>query len=252
MGRQRSSIPIRVVRADSTGRRNIFVERLWRSVKYEEVVCYECNRCRSERKRCFTKDGGRPFGAGLQEQASNRHKLRGLLREGESTDAGHRGGVARSKAARDWLDPKTAATLSDCSSASLYYGIGIQADPVRARQCALLETQGPDGNDGPFMGIGVLMMIYANGRGAARDLDLATSLACRIDGAPFEVHSRVKHLQKLKADHWNGDNFNYCADITSGIAGGLCAVRDAADHLQQTDGANPEVIDAVLARARKE
>ena len=26
-------------------RDNIFVERLWRSVKYEEVVCYERNRC---------------------------------------------------------------------------------------------------------------------------------------------------------------------------------------------------------------
>jgi hypothetical protein len=27
--------------------------------------------------RCFTKDEGRPFGVGLQEQAPNRHKLRG-------------------------------------------------------------------------------------------------------------------------------------------------------------------------------
>lgn len=67
--------------------------------------------------------------------------------------------------ARDWPDPKTAATLSDCSSGSLYYGIDIPADPVHARQCALLETQRPGGNGGPFMGIGVLMMIYANGRG---------------------------------------------------------------------------------------
>ena len=46
---------------------NIFVERLWRSLKYEEVVCCES----------FIGDGGRPPGVGLQEQASNRHKLRG-------------------------------------------------------------------------------------------------------------------------------------------------------------------------------
>ena len=57
---------------------NIFVERLWRSLKYEEVVCYERD-CRGmRRKRCFTKDEGRPLGVGLQERAPNRHKLRGL------------------------------------------------------------------------------------------------------------------------------------------------------------------------------
>jgi putative transposase len=46
---------------------NIFVERLWRSLKYEEVVCRES----------FIGDGGRSPEVGLQGQASNRHKLRG-------------------------------------------------------------------------------------------------------------------------------------------------------------------------------
>ena len=55
---------------------NIFIERLWRSLKYEEVVC--CERFVSaETKRNFTGDGGRPPEVGLQGQASNRHKLRG-------------------------------------------------------------------------------------------------------------------------------------------------------------------------------
>jgi len=57
-------------------RDNIFVERLWRSIKYEAVVCYERDRSQVERKRCFTKDEGRPLEVGLQEQASNRLKLR--------------------------------------------------------------------------------------------------------------------------------------------------------------------------------
>jgi hypothetical protein len=39
-------------------------------------VCYERNRSQVERKRCFTKDEGRPLEVGLQEQASNRLKLR--------------------------------------------------------------------------------------------------------------------------------------------------------------------------------
>ena len=59
-------------------RDNVFVERLWRTVKYEEIVCYERDGSRSEPSRCFTKDEGGPLGVGLQEQASNHHKLREL------------------------------------------------------------------------------------------------------------------------------------------------------------------------------
>ena len=54
----------------------MFIERVWRSIKYEAVVCYERDRSQVERKRCFTKDEGRPLEVGLQEQASNRLKLR--------------------------------------------------------------------------------------------------------------------------------------------------------------------------------
>ena len=57
---------------------NIFCERLWRSLKYEEVVCCERNRSHSERGRCFTKDEGGPLEVGLQEQTSNRHELHRL------------------------------------------------------------------------------------------------------------------------------------------------------------------------------
>ena len=54
---------------------NIFIERLWRSIKYEEVVCCERNRSGFERVRCFTEDEGRSLEVGLQGQASNRHEL---------------------------------------------------------------------------------------------------------------------------------------------------------------------------------
>jgi len=59
-------------------RDNVFVERLWRSVKYEEVVCCESHRLKSERWQCFTGDEGRSLEVGLQEQASNRHELHWL------------------------------------------------------------------------------------------------------------------------------------------------------------------------------
>ena len=57
---------------------NIFIERLWRSIKYEEVVCCERHRSIVERWRCFTGDEGWPLEVGLQEQASNRHELHRL------------------------------------------------------------------------------------------------------------------------------------------------------------------------------
>ena len=125
----------------------------------------------------------------------------------------------------DRPDAATAASLKGCSSEALYYGIGIPADPVRARQCAFLEAEGDEG--GAFSGRTMLMTVYANGQGAKRDLDVATHLACGIDGAPMESHGRVTHLAELEAKGWKGRDFHYCDDITSGLAMGYCASHEA-------------------------
>lgn len=129
--------------------------------------------------------------------------------------------------AADRPDRTAAAALKGCSSEALYYGIGVSPDPVRARQCAYLERATGGGNAG-FSGNAMLMTIYANGVGAERNLDLAMTLACQLDGAPAEEHGRVEHLAALKARHWTGHDFSFCDDITSGYAQGLCAAHDAA------------------------
>lgn len=134
--------------------------------------------------------------------------------------------------ASDRPDAATAAALGhSCNAEALYYGIGRPSEPARARQCAFVQRQtggaSPPGHEG-FSGTAMLMTIYANGIGAARNLDLATALACQVEGAPAEVDGRVKHLQKLKAEHWTGRDFSFCDDVTSGDAGGLCASHDAA------------------------
>jgi len=123
------------------------------------------------------------------------------------------------------LDTKVTASLGGCDSEALYYGIGRAPDPAKARACALLEVK--QGDDSVFGGRTMLMTVYANGRGARRDLDLATHLACQIDGAPFERDGRVRHLAELKAKGWTGSDFDYCDDVTSGLAVGYCADRDA-------------------------
>jgi uncharacterized protein YecT (DUF1311 family) len=126
----------------------------------------------------------------------------------------------------DAPSPAAAAALKGCSSEALYYGIGMRADPVKARQCAFLEMR-ETRDDSFFSGRTMLMTIYANGVGARRDLDTAIHLACGVEGAPMESHGRVRHLAELKAKGWSGNDFHVCDDITSGYAMGFCAGHDA-------------------------
>jgi hypothetical protein len=69
---------------------------------------------------------------------------------------------------------------------------------------------------------GVLAMLYANGLGVARNLDLATRYACRAGGAYSEVRGRVEHLQALQTSP-PGTSYDQCDDVTSGYMGGICA-----------------------------
>ncbi|WP_102222685.1 lysozyme inhibitor LprI family protein [Acidimangrovimonas sediminis] len=137
-----------------------------------------------------------------------------------------------------------------CDSTALYYGIREPADPTRARACAFYEIDRPDLGDDPFAGIGMLMTIYANGRGAKRDLDLATALACRIYGAPAELEGRIEHLQAMKADPAEAKPFDYCDDITSGFAGAQCAGR-AADIADAKRDARIAAITASWTKAER-
>lgn len=117
-------------------------------------------------------------------------------------------------------------TLRNCASERLYYGLGMKADPARARKCAFIETEKDweYGHEGRKM----LMVIYANGRGAVRNLDVAMHLACGFESASMdEVRLRVSHLNHLKQSRWTGHDFDYCDDITSGHSGGECAHHDA-------------------------
>lgn len=140
----------------------------------------------------------------------------------------------REPPAADRPDATAAAALKGCDSEALYYGIGASRDPARARMCAFLEAGNVGDGDrhAPFRGRAMLMTIYANGEGAARDLDAATNFACQVEGAPAEMHGRVTHLAELKRKNWSGNDFHFCDDVTSGLAAGYCA-----DHGARITGA---------------
>jgi uncharacterized protein YecT (DUF1311 family) len=147
----------------------------------------------------------------------------------------------REPPAADRPNAAQAQALKGCDSEKLYYGIGIPADPVKARQCAFLEAD--KGDESVFGGRTMLMMVYANGKGAARNLDVAIHLACGIEGAPAESHGRVTHLAALRRKAGSG-GFDYCDDITSGLAGGYCA-----GHEENIAGAKREAAYAQLTAA---
>jgi len=128
--------------------------------------------------------------------------------------------------AADKPKAEDAATLDKCESYDLYYGFDKAADPVQARLCAYHEMESMKGRDA-FSGIDMLMMIYANGVGAKRNLPLAIKLACKIEGAPAEMEERIAHLEQLKKQNWQGTDFSLCDDITSSYMQAICA-----DHFE--------------------
>lgn len=89
----------------------------------------------------------------------------------------------------------------------------------------------------------VLSMLYANGLGVARNVDLATQYACRAGGAYMEVQGRIEHLQALQKSA-PGTPYDQCDDITSGYMMGICASIG--------DGQAEKIRLAYLARLRSQ
>jgi len=119
--------------------------------------------------------------------------------------------------------PEERVAPSKCSSYNLYFGIDGPIDLAQARKCAYLERENnKGGHPGAFDGAGLLAMIYANGKGAARNFDLALKFSCEVDGAEAENFYRFQHLSKLRQENWTGTDFSLCDDSTSGFMMGWC------------------------------
>jgi len=62
---------------------------------------------------------------------------------------------------------------------------------------------------------GVLAMLFANGLGVARDLDVATNYVCRDRGTPMELQLRVEHLMALQKSA-AAPRYDHCHFAASG------------------------------------
>jgi uncharacterized protein YecT (DUF1311 family) len=105
----------------------------------------------------------------------------------------------------------------NCSASELYYeALHSEGQSPQiwssVRQCAYTAHD-----------YGVLAMLYANGRGVAKDLDLATKFACSTESAIAEMEGRVAHLAEMGRKR-DSKEFDLCDDITSGYMQGMCAV----------------------------
>lgn len=110
---------------------------------------------------------------------------------------------------------KISSSLSGCIPTDLYYEAKRKlatnnANWINVRNCAFAE------NDDA-----VLMMLYANGFGVSKNVNLAIKYACKIGGAPAEVESRIPHLASMSEDSEHRI-FDLCDDITSGYMQGFC------------------------------
>lgn len=127
--------------------------------------------------------------------------------------------------AADQPDAAARERLGSCDSESLYYADGASPNYVDARLCAYLERD--KGDELVFGGSAVLMMLYANGQGVARNLELAKRFACEVQGAPAELDGRLQHLAEMAKSGANNEIFDVCDDVTSGYMMGFCASRSA-------------------------
>jgi hypothetical protein len=144
-------------------------------------------------------------------------------------------------------------SMKNCSSRDLYYGVKGPQDYAAARKCAYAERTAKNGGDFTFeiAGPAVLMMLYANGDGVPKNLDLALKFACEAGGAPAEIDARLAHIQSLeKAPDGKGLSgcdsrhaaqtpycrgvLDICDDITSGAMGGVCASLHSQIDSQKT------------------
>ncbi|WP_051780346.1 lysozyme inhibitor LprI family protein [Janthinobacterium agaricidamnosum] len=108
-----------------------------------------------------------------------------------------------------------AAAPADCNAEDLYYDTrslpaASQADWQNVRACAIAKKNGK-----------VLMMLYANGFGVAKNSPLAVKYACSIAAAPAEMSGRIEHLNDI-ARKGGKEAFDLCDDITSGAMMGYC------------------------------
>ncbi|MFC5479886.1 lysozyme inhibitor LprI family protein [Massilia suwonensis] len=123
--------------------------------------------------------------------------------------------------------PAPAPAKMRCNASDLYYLKRDQDSTSNAEWREVRDCAEATGDDA------VLMMLYANGYGVARNPDRAIYHACKLDSAKAEMELRVGYLASPAAAA-DRQPFDLCDHITSGRMGGVCAAisQNRAEHVR--------------------
>jgi hypothetical protein len=116
-------------------------------------------------------------------------------------------------------------SLTGCRSQDLYFGLGVDKDPAKARKCAFAEID-HGVSDLDIRGRSILAMVYANGVGVDRNMDLAIKFTCDVKGSPSDVAGNVHELVRYKEAHYTGTNFSFCHHSSGRHLYEQCAALD--------------------------
>jgi uncharacterized protein YecT (DUF1311 family) len=123
--------------------------------------------------------------------------------------------------ARDLPTEADRARLDRCDTSTLYFGIERAPDPTDARLCAMIELEKGDPTGLPLHDAGILVGIYANGKGVTRNAALAKHYACVQTQAYGSVDSLFERIDRAVA---GAEEFDGCADAAGGLAADECAL----------------------------
>lgn len=113
-----------------------------------------------------------------------------------------------------------------------YYGIGRPIEYEKARHVAFVEFEREAG--GPLGGSVVLMMLYANGLGVERNLDLSIELAKEGIFIQSAYESMVASPEAMKGtEEGGGGSFDYCSHHSSRLMLGICG--DLREQIEESE-----------------
>lgn len=126
-------------------------------------------------------------------------------------------------------DSSQEADMESCDPEESYYGIATEKDPAEALACSI-RNRGPLAQDAERLnGSAVLAMIFANGVGVTKDIDLARKFVCEAGGESFDVQMRLKELSHPTTpeafDFCTGFGYGYMKDHCSDIHTQLAAKK---------------------------
>ena len=127
--------------------------------------------------------------------------------------------------ARDLPSQADRARLQGCYAMSFYYGFDTPVNFNDARLCAFIEIE-EDRGGFPMQGAGMLMTIYFNGEGVARNRALARQFACQLRG----YKNADSLLDALDAAATAGKRFEPCDAADDANAFNVCDILAEDRH----------------------